>query len=150
MTPEVTKTVFNKIIYIYFYVWIENGQHNMNRESCVHLCSLALYVFFVTILMNSLQMALLQDSNCIGIVTRTCTKLQNECCPLGSSASAVSTGDVSFTTIEPGPWNNGMNPTRQGLFSHWNYKSNNQYCSLSCTESSSNSEDKYLYSTRYS
>jgi hypothetical protein len=65
--------------------------------------------------MNSLQMVLLQDSNCIGIVTLTkeCTK--NEWCALGSSASAVTTGDVSFTTIQAGPWNNGMNPTRQGL-----------------------------------
>jgi hypothetical protein len=63
--------------------------------------------------MNSLQMVLLQDINCVGIVTLTCTK--NEWCALGSSASSVSTGDYSFTTIEAGPWNNGMNPTRQGL-----------------------------------
>jgi hypothetical protein len=35
-------------------------------------------------------------------------------CALASSASAVSTGDASFT-IDAGPWNNGMNPTRQGL-----------------------------------
>jgi hypothetical protein len=70
--------------------------------------------FLLPFLMNSLQMVLLQDSNCIGVVTRTCTKLQNEWCALGSSASAVSTGDISFTTIEAGPWNNGMNPTRQG------------------------------------
>jgi hypothetical protein len=54
-------------------------------------------------------------SNCIGIVTRTFTTLKNDWCALGSSASAVSTGDVSFTTIEAGPWNNGMNPRRKGL-----------------------------------